>query len=136
MDVYSENQNCAANVRDLPPKKASQKAKAPENRTSNKCKSVYIAWACKNYYRKPAMTLLNASVTSDTTITSELLTTDQVATALGLSSRTLASWRSSRTNSLPYLKTGSRVRYRPQDVATWLESRVCSATTNLARGHA
>lgn len=82
------------------------------------------------------MTLLNASVTSDTTITPELLTTDQVATALGLSSRTLAAWRSSRTNSLPYLKTGSRVRYRPQDVATWLESRVCSATTNLARGHA
>lgn len=82
------------------------------------------------------MTLLNASVTSDTTITSELLTTDQVATALGLSSRTLAAWRSSRTNSLPYLKTGSRVRYRPQDVATWLESRVCPATTNLARGHA
>ncbi|MNQ99997.1 helix-turn-helix domain-containing protein [Pseudomonas jessenii] len=82
------------------------------------------------------MTLLNASVTSDTTLTSELLTTDQVATALGLSSRTLAAWRSSRTNSLPYLKTGSRVRYRPQDVATWLESRVCSVTTNAARGHA
>lgn len=82
------------------------------------------------------MTLLNASVTSDTTITSELLTTDQVATALGLSSRTLAAWRSSRTNSLPYLKTGSRVRYRPQDVAAWLESRVYSATNNLGRGHA
>jgi excisionase family DNA binding protein len=82
------------------------------------------------------MTLLNASVPSDTTLTSELLTTDQVATALGLSSRTLAAWRSSRTNSLPYLKTGSRVRYRPQDVATWLESRVRSASTNIARGHA
>ncbi|MNG18843.1 Helix-turn-helix domain protein [compost metagenome] len=82
------------------------------------------------------MTLLNASVTSDTTLTSELLTTDQVATALGLSSRTLAAWRSSRTNSLPYLKTGSRVRYRPQDVATWLESRVCSASIDSVRGHA
>ncbi|MBJ2243537.1 helix-turn-helix domain-containing protein [Pseudomonas sp. MF6768] len=55
-----------------------------------------------------------------------LLTTDQVATALGLSSRTLAAWRSSRSNSLPYVKTGSRVRYRSQDVAAWLESRVCS----------
>jgi excisionase family DNA binding protein len=56
----------------------------------------------------------------------ELLTTDQVASALGLSSRTLAAWRSSRTHSLPYVKTGSRVRYRSGDVAAWLESRVCS----------
>lgn len=80
------------------------------------------------------MTLLNASVTSDITITSELLTTDQVATALGLSSRTLAAWRSSRSSSLPYLKTGSRVRYRSQDVAAWLESRVRSATADVARG--
>ena len=72
------------------------------------------------------MTLLNASVTSDTTITSELLTTDQVATALGLSSRTLAAWRSSRSNSLPYIKTGSRVRYRSQDVVAWLETQLRS----------
>lgn len=56
----------------------------------------------------------------------DLLTTDQVATALGLSSRTLAAWRSSRSNSLPYVKTGSRVRYRSQDVVTWLESQVRS----------
>ncbi|RRW63856.1 DNA-binding protein [Pseudomonas fluorescens] len=56
----------------------------------------------------------------------ELLTTDQIASALGLSSRTLAAWRSSRTHSLPYVKTGSRVRYRSGDVAAWLESRVCS----------
>lgn len=60
----------------------------------------------------------------------ELLTTDQVASALGLSSRTLAAWRSSRTHSLPYVKTGSRVRYRSGDVAAWLESRVCSTSDN------
>lgn len=81
------------------------------------------------------MTLLNASATSDTSVTTGLLTTDQVATALGLSSRTLAAWRSSRSSSLPYLKTGSRVRYRSQDVVAWLESRVRSATVNVARGH-
>jgi excisionase family DNA binding protein len=63
-----------------------------------------------------------------------LLTTDQVATALGLSSRTLAAWRSSRSNSLPYVKTGSRVRYRSQDVAAWLESRVCSNTKTAGEG--
>lgn len=67
---------------------------------------------------------LKPSVTFRTT--ADLLTTDQVANALGLSSRTLAAWRSSRSNSLPYVKTGSRVRYRSQDVVAWLESQVCS----------
>lgn len=81
-----------------------------------------------NYDRKRAMTPQNALEPSATTLAAaDLLTTDQVANALGLSSRTLAAWRSSRSNSLPYIKTGSRVRYRSQDVATWLESRVCSA---------
>ena len=54
---------------------------------------------------------------------SDLITPDQVAAALGLSHRTLAAWRSSRRNPLPYVKVGSRVRYRRQDVAAWLESR-------------
>ncbi|MNZ23762.1 Helix-turn-helix domain protein [compost metagenome] len=54
---------------------------------------------------------------------SDLLTPDQVATALGLSHRTLAAWRSSRRNPLPYVKVGSRVRYRRQDVTAWLDSQ-------------
>jgi len=54
---------------------------------------------------------------------SDLLTPDQVAAALGLSHRTLAAWRSSRRSELPWLKVGSRIRYRRQDVAAWLESR-------------
>lgn len=53
----------------------------------------------------------------------DLLTPDQVAAALGLSHRTLAAWRSSRRNPLPYVKLGSRVRYRRQDVASYLETR-------------
>ncbi|HCJ7658253.1 TPA: helix-turn-helix domain-containing protein [Pseudomonas aeruginosa] len=53
----------------------------------------------------------------------DLLTPDQVAATLGLSHRTLAAWRSSRRNPLPYVKVGTRVRYRRQDVAAWLESR-------------
>ena len=58
---------------------------------------------------------------------SDLLTPDQVAAALGLSLRTLAAWRSSRRNPLPYVKVGSRVRYRRQDVAAWLAGRLhCS----------
>lgn len=54
---------------------------------------------------------------------SDLLTPDQVAATLGLSHRTLAAWRSSRRSELPWLKVGSRIRYRRQDVAAWLESR-------------
>ncbi|WP_339521940.1 helix-turn-helix domain-containing protein [Pseudomonas sp. EL_65y_Pfl2_R96] len=62
--------------------------------------------------------------------TTDLLTPDQVAATLGLSHRTLAAWRSSRRNPLPYVKVGSRVRYRPKDVSTWLESRTHSSATN------
>lgn len=54
---------------------------------------------------------------------SDLLTPDQVAAALGLSHRTLAAWRSSRRSELPWLKVGSRIRYRRQDVIAWLEAR-------------
>ncbi len=55
---------------------------------------------------------------------SDLLTPDQVAAALGLSHRTLAAWRSSRRSPLPYVKVGSRVRYRRQDVAAWLAGQL------------
>lgn len=54
---------------------------------------------------------------------SDLLTPDQVAAALGLSHRTLAAWRSKRRHPLAWVKVGSRVRYRRQDVAAWLESQ-------------
>lgn len=53
-----------------------------------------------------------------------LLTPDQVAAALGLSHRTLAAWRSSRRNPLPYVKVGRLVRYRLQDVNDWLQSQL------------
>lgn len=64
----------------------------------------------------------------------DLLTPDQVATALGLSHRTLAAWRSSRRNPLPYVKVGSRVRYRSEDISTWLESRTHSSAVNVRSG--
>lgn len=82
------------------------------------------------------MTIHNALAPSSSTHpATELLTTEQVADALGLSSRTLAAWRSSRANSLPYVKTGSRVRYRLQDVTAWLESCVRSSAA-IAGGRA
>ncbi|WP_433767472.1 helix-turn-helix domain-containing protein [Pseudomonas putida] len=67
------------------------------------------------------------SITPLSPCSTDLLTPDQVAATLGLSHRTLAAWRSSRRNPLPYVKVGSRVRYRPKDVSTWLESRTHSS---------
>ncbi|MNF93936.1 Helix-turn-helix domain protein [compost metagenome] len=59
----------------------------------------------------------------------DLLTPEQVAAALALSKRTLAAWRSSRRNPLPYVKVGSRVRYRRQDVDAWLQNQVHTSNT-------
>lgn len=63
-----------------------------------------------------------------------LMTPNQVAAALALSNKTLAAWRSSGRNPLPFLRLGSRVRYRSEDVLAWLESRMCTAATDAARG--
>lgn len=51
----------------------------------------------------------------------DLLTPDQVAATLGLSHRTLADWRRTKRAALPYVKVGSRVRYRRSDVAALIE---------------
>ena len=67
-------------------------------------------------------------------VPADLLTPDQVATALGLSHRTLAAWRSSGRNPLPYVKVGSRVRYRRQDVAAWLERQMHTCTADAVKG--
>lgn len=59
----------------------------------------------------------------------DLLTADQVAAALGLSRRTLAAWRSNRRGGPAWVKCGSRIRYRRQDVAAWLESQARASST-------
>ena len=63
-----------------------------------------------------------------------LMTSNQVAAALALSNKTLAAWRSSGRSPLPFLRVGSRVRYRSEDVLALLESRMCSAAIDAARG--
>ncbi len=67
-------------------------------------------------------------------VPADLLTPEQVATALGLSHRTLAAWRSSGRNPLPYLKIGGRVRYRRSDVTAWLESQARTSTAPVMTG--
>lgn len=54
----------------------------------------------------------------------DLWTPARAARELGVSVRTLAAWRSSGRNNLPYVKVGRLVRYRRHDVRTWLESHL------------
>nr|WP_294973698.1 helix-turn-helix domain-containing protein [uncultured Pseudomonas sp.] len=53
----------------------------------------------------------------------ELLTPTDTANILGLSPRTLATWRSTGRHGLPFIRCGGRIRYRRSDLATWLEHR-------------
>lgn len=53
----------------------------------------------------------------------DLMTPEQVATALDLRTKTLAAWRSNRRRDLPWYRIGNRIRYHRQDVIAWLESR-------------
>lgn len=55
---------------------------------------------------------------------SDLMTPGQLARALDISVKTLATWRSTGRHALPFIRCGARIRYRRQDVAAWLESRV------------
>jgi predicted DNA-binding transcriptional regulator AlpA len=53
---------------------------------------------------------------------SELLTEHDVARVTGLSVASVRRWRLFKQGPR-YLKLGSAVRYRPEDVRAWLESR-------------
>lgn len=54
---------------------------------------------------------------------SDLLTPEAAATLLGMSSRTLATWRSKRRHGLPYIRVGGRIRYSKTSLLSWLQSR-------------
>ena len=56
-------------------------------------------------------------------IDSGLLTTQQAAEFLGVTPGTLEVWRCTRRYRLPWVKIGSKVRYRKADLDAWLESR-------------
>lgn len=53
----------------------------------------------------------------------ELMTDAQVAQLLDVSTKTLATWRSTGRYGLAFLRIGARIRYRKSDVLAWLESR-------------
>ena len=52
----------------------------------------------------------------------ELMTAQQVAHLLGVSTETLRKWRAKR-KCLPYVRVGRHIRYRAADVAAFVEQR-------------
>jgi excisionase family DNA binding protein len=53
-----------------------------------------------------------------------LLSPVSAAKLLGVSPHTLAVWRSDKRYRLPYIKIGSRVRYRRTDIDQFIKSRI------------
>jgi excisionase family DNA binding protein len=53
----------------------------------------------------------------------KLLTPQEVADVLGVKVQTLSVWRSHGRYDLPYIKSGSLVRYREADVLAFIENR-------------
>jgi excisionase family DNA binding protein len=59
---------------------------------------------------------------------SNLLDDHQASHYLGLKKGTLSVWRSTGRYQIPFVKIGSKVRYRQSDLDVWLESRTQKAT--------
>ncbi len=57
----------------------------------------------------------------------QLLTPDQAADQLGVTSHTLAVWRCEKRYNLPYTKIGRLVRYRQSDVEEFISSRTVAS---------
>lgn len=58
--------------------------------------------------------------------TRELLDERQAAEYLTLSAGTLSVWRSTGRYEIPFVKIGSRVRYKRAELEKWIESRTRS----------
>jgi excisionase family DNA binding protein len=57
----------------------------------------------------------------------EMLTTQQAADYLGVKGSTLTVWRCRRTYEIPFVKVGSKVRYRKGDLDDFLQRRTKDA---------
>lgn len=61
----------------------------------------------------------------------ELLSEREAAETLCLAPNTLQVWRSTGRYGLPFIKIGSKVRYRREDLQRWLEDRTRSSGTTV-----
>lgn len=53
----------------------------------------------------------------------KLLNDTEAASFLGVKPGTLSVWRSTGRYGIPFIKVGSRVKYRESDLIRWLEER-------------
>lgn len=58
-----------------------------------------------------------------------LLTTEEAAKVLGISKSSLAHRRSAGLPSPPFLRIGGSVRYRLQDIHTWVDEQITAQQT-------
>lgn len=63
----------------------------------------------------------------------ELISPEEAAKVLGVSVGTLSVWRSTRRYALAYVKVGHLVRYRPNDLSTFITSRVMNSPESAER---
>lgn len=66
----------------------------------------------------------------------DLITPEQAALVLGLSAKTLATWRSTGRHSLPFIRCGARIRYCRTDLIQWLHSRQRTIASDTTQGAA
>lgn len=85
--------------------------------------------AARKKSRKKAPTPTDVHVPAPTGDPNELLTDDQVAKLIGVSTQTLSIWRCKGRYNLPFVKIGRLVRYRRRDVDVWLELRTRHLTS-------
>lgn len=53
-----------------------------------------------------------------------LLRPEEAAAKLSISPETLATWRCTKKQHVPFVKVGAAVRYRTQDITAYVESRL------------
>jgi len=70
-----------------------------------------------------------------TSLSSELLDRNQAAAFLGLRPQTLAVWATTKRYALPFIRVGSRVRYRRADLERFLDQRTVGADPQDAAGN-
>ena len=63
-----------------------------------------------------------------------LLSPNEVAQVLGVKPKTLAEWRVNGVVGLQFCKIGARVRYRSEDVETYIDNNMHSHTGGYQHG--
>ena len=76
---------------------------------------------------KSDLRLSKGTVTAIGATRPKLLTEAEAADYLSVEPQTLCAWRCTKRYSLPYIKVGRLIRYRPEDVERFLESRTVGA---------